>query len=111
MILKKLNASALAGYTYVLAQDKKPAPGLSCGLQGDPHAEEVRQGAGPGHTHDARPALAFPRLSDCPQGGGSKGRQGLGRHHRLREREDGSPGPYLLAENRHSAVELSLCTA
>ena len=66
-----------------------------------PHAEEVHPGAGPRHadeSDDARAALAIPRLSDHPQGGGPEGRQGLGRHHRPREREDGSPGPYLLSE-------------
>ena len=63
-----------------------------------PHAEEVHPGAGPRHAEDARAALAIPRLSDHPQGGGPEGRQGLGRHHRPREQEDGSPGPYLLSE-------------
>ena len=55
-------------------------------------------------THDARTALAFPRPSDSPQGGRPEGRQGPGRHHRLRERVDGLPGPYLLVKYRHSAV-------
>ena len=88
----------------------EPAPGLSCDLQGGPHAEEVSQGAGPRHTDDARAALATPRPGDPAQGQGTVGRQGLGCHHRPRERVDDPLDPTYCLKYRHLAIEPSLHT-